>query len=65
MVEVELSLVHVFGVGSVASLLAFLVLGGLQVVRELLGSVSLSFLGRFVTLLCDSFSTSRWQRSLI
>ena len=41
LLESELSLLKVFGVGIVAAVLAFLVLGGLQVARELLGSVSL------------------------
>lgn len=41
LLESELSLLQVFGVGIVAALLAFTALGGPQVVRELLGSVSL------------------------
>lgn len=42
LLESELSLLQVFGVGIVAAVLAFMVLGGLQVVKEFLGSVSLN-----------------------
>ena len=41
LLEDELSLIQVFGVGSVAALLVFLMLGGYQVVRELLEGASL------------------------
>ena len=41
LLEFELSLTQVFGVGGIAALLAFLTLGGQQVVRELLGGSSL------------------------
>lgn len=41
LLEAKLSLVQVFGIGSVAAMLAFLMLGGPRVVRELLRSVSL------------------------
>ena len=41
LLESELSLIQVFGVGGVAAFLAFLTLGSQQVVRELLGGSSL------------------------
>lgn len=41
MLEAELSLLQVFGVGSAAALLAFLALGGQQVVKELVKRASL------------------------